>query len=395
MTASTMGETGVAVTALEKAAAAPVEFPGKSDIKARLALLKPAAGQEPGAESLKALLEANPGDVLLHIRMAEACEKANDFPGADAAWQNALTRNPKLALAATSLARLNMGPLKNHTRALTFAGEAYRLAPGAEAAGILGALLYQERDYAKAYQLLKESSLAPVPGAAVLCNFAWAAYSQSRVDEAREAMQKVLKAESDSARAAEATQFLALTTPQPSPQELPALSSAAEGMLGRDPNHVPALMVRAAGQATDGKNTDAADSLKKVLGIFPDFAPAQQALAALCAADPEQREKGYDLALKARDTLSKVGQQPADLARTLAVLSFYGKKYTMAVELFKEAPPTGPREAEELFCYGMALWNTGQKADAQTKLQAALAMQRLPEALATEANKILAEPAEE
>lgn len=299
-----------------------------------------------------------------------------------------------MAMAATGLARLNMGPLKNHTRALSFAEEAYKIAPGAETAGLLGTLHFGERNYLKAYQQLKESSLAPAPGAPVLYSLAWAAYSQSRVGEAREAMQQFLKLDKDSPRGAEAVQFLAFTAPDPSPQDLTAMASTATGILGKDPDYVPALMVQAL-LATNGKDAGATGILNRILGIFPDFAPAQQELASLCVDDPDQRAKGYDLALKARDTLGKLGIQSADLARTLAVLSFYRQKFDSTVELFKEAPPTGPREAEELYCLGMALWNTNKKAEARTKLQGALATQRLPETLAAEANKILAEPAEE
>ncbi|HEX2750119.1 MAG TPA: tetratricopeptide repeat protein, partial [Verrucomicrobiales bacterium] len=204
MAASMMGRKELAADALEKAAAAPADFPGKAEIKGRLALLKPAGGQAPGVESLTTLLKAQPKDVLILILLAEAREKQNQVKEAAAAWEDALLANPKLSVASLNLVRLYSGPLKDPVRALKLAQDTYSAEPSPESAGVLGILLYEGNDYAKAYPLLKTGAEFPKASPPVFYALAWAAYSQSRVSDATAAMQQFLKMETGTPRAEKA-----------------------------------------------------------------------------------------------------------------------------------------------------------------------------------------------
>jgi hypothetical protein len=192
--------------------------------------------------------------------------------------------------------------------------------------------------------------------------------------------------ETGTPRAEKAGQFVALTEQETQNEE--ARGSLANTVLSGDPNHAPALMVRAARMVKEGKTKAAIDDLSNVLKQFQDFAPAQQELAALYSLDKDRRAEGFALAIKARTTLENLAVKPPDLARTLAVLSFYKGEYSFAVSLFKEAPPAGPHEAEQNYCLGMAFWNLKQEGPARDALNKALQSGKLPEDLAAEAKKI-------
>src|SRR5947199_10684068 len=131
MTAYMMGQTDLARVALQKAASAAKDFPGKEESKRRLALL--ANGTNASAElsisQLEAMTKEQPNDVISQMRLAEAYEKQRAWDKAAAAFDQTFKLNPKLAPATTKPAQLYAGPLQNKEKALGYAKKPRQLAP--------------------------------------------------------------------------------------------------------------------------------------------------------------------------------------------------------------------------------------------------------------------------
>ena len=195
MTAYMMGQTDLARVALQKAASAAKDFPGKDESKRRLALLESGTGASPelSISQLEAMTKEQPNDVIAQMRLGEAYEKQGAADKAAAAFEQALKLNPKLASAVTKLAQLNAGPLQNKEKALAYAKKARELAPAdPQVAGILGKVAYQSGNFTWSYSLLQEAARQRQNDPSILHDLAWAAYSLGKVNEARDAMQKVL-----------------------------------------------------------------------------------------------------------------------------------------------------------------------------------------------------------
>jgi tetratricopeptide (TPR) repeat protein len=389
MTAYMMGQTDLARVALRKAASAAKDFEGKEEGKRRLALLesRTAASPELSIAQLEAMTKEQPNDIISQIRLGEAYEKQGASDKAAGAFEQALKLNPKLATAVVKLAQLNAGPLRNREKALAYAKKARELAPAdPQVAGILGKVAYESGNFSWSYSLLQEAVRQRQNDPSLLHDLAWAAYSLGKVNEARDAMQKIVTAGSHSTEAADATKFLALTALDENPKELMAAETQVHNELKSNPQYLPALMAQAALDAQRGQIKPATEMYGDILRRLPDFAPAQKHLAALYAQDPSNVAAAYDLATKARKTLP----DDPELAEVLGRLSYEKKEYPRAIQLLQESARKRPLDADSLFYLGMSQLQARQKAKAQGVLNQAL-VAGLHEPHATEAKRALAD----
>ncbi len=293
--------------------------------------------------------------------------------------------NPKLIAAVTKLAQLNAGPLRNKDKALAYAKKARELAPtDPQVAGILGKVAYDSGNFTWSYSLLQESVRQRANDPSILHNLAWAAYSLGKVNEARDAMQKVLTNNPDSSQVADAKKFLALTALEENPKELMAAEIDLQKELRANPEYVPALMAQAALHTQHGQIKPATEMYNDILGRLADFAPAQKRLATLYAQDPSKVAAAYDLATKARKTLP----DDPELSELLGQLSYDKKEYPRAIQLFQESARKRPLDANSLFYLGMSQLQARQKAEARGVLNQAL-VAGLQEPLASEAKRAL------
>src|SRR5205809_3061073 len=389
MTAYMVGQTDLAKVALRKAADSDKDFPGKDESKRRLASLESGKGASPelSVSQLEAMTKAQPNDVVSQMRLGEAYEKQGAPDKAAAAYEQAFKINPKLPTAAIRLAELYAGPLQNKEKALAYAKKARELSPSdPQVAGILGRVAYQSGNFSWSYSLLQEAARQRQNDASVLYDLAWAAYSLGKVNEARDAMQKVVTAEGDAPQAADAKKFLALTVLDENPKELMAAEGELQKELQSNPEYVPALMDQAALLAQRGDAKAATETYSNILRRLPDFAPAQKRLAALYAQDPSKVAAAYDLATKARKTLP----DDPELSELLGRLSYEKKEYPRAIQLLQESARKRPLDADSLFYLGMSQLQASQKAEARGVLNQAL-VAGLQEPLATEAKRALAD----
>jgi tetratricopeptide (TPR) repeat protein len=389
MTAYMMGQTDVAKAAFRKAAASDKDFPGKDESKRRLASLDSgkAASPQLSVSQLEAMTKAQPNDLISQIRLGEACEKQGAWDKAAAAFEQAEKLNPNLASTVIKLAQLNAGPLQNKEKALTYAKKARQLATAdPQVAAILGKVAYESGNFSWSYSLLQEAIRQRPNDPSLLRDLAWAAYSVGKVNEARDAMQKAVATDSNSAAADDAKKFLAFTALEGNPKELLSADNEVQKELKSNPQYVPALLAQAALDVQRSQAKPATDIYANILRQFPDFAPAQKHLAALYAQEPSTIGAAYDLATKARKTLT----DDPELAELLGRLSYGKKEYPRAVQLLQDSARKRPLDADSLFYLGMSQLQTRQKTEAQGVLNQAL-VAGLHEPLAGEAKRALAD----
>ncbi len=389
MTAYMMGQTDLARVALQKAASAAKDFPGKEESKRRLALLKSGVGVSPelSTSQLEGMTKEQPNDVISQMRLGEAYEKQGASDKAAAAFEQVAKLNPRLAAAITKLAQLYAGPLHNKEKALTYAKKARELTSGdPQVTSILGKVAYQSGNLAWSYSLLQEAARQRQNDSPILHDLAWAAYGLGKVNEARDAMQKVLTNSPDSFQGADAKKFLALTELNENPKKLMAAEAEVQKERMSDPEYLPALMAQAALDEQRGQIKPATQIYTGILGRLPDFAPAQKGLATLYAQDPSATATAYDLAAKARQALP----DDVELAELLGQLSYEKKEYQRAIQLLQESARTKSLNANSLFYLGMSQLQIRQKTEAQGVLNQAL-LAGLQEPFATEARRALAD----
>jgi tetratricopeptide (TPR) repeat protein len=393
MTAYMMGQTDVAKVALKKAASAANNFPGKEESKRRLSLLETgtSASAELSISKLEAMTKEHPNDPVSQMLLGEGYEKQGESDKAAAAFEQAVKLNPNLASGVTKLARLYAGPLRNKEKALAYAKKARELAPGdPQITALLGKVAYDSGNFAWSYNLLQEAARLRQNDPALLSDMAWSAYSLGRVKEARDAMQKVLTNNPHPTHAADAQKFLVLTALSENPKDLAAAEAEIQKELKSDPEFVPALMAQALLDTKQGQIKRATETYDNILRRWPEFALAQKRLAALYAQDPSTLAAAYNLAAKARKTLS----DDPGLTELMGRLSYEKKEYPRAVQLLQESARQRPLDANSLFYLGMSQLQARQTEEARGALNQALAG-GLQEPLATEAKRALADSQKE
>src|SRR5438270_2193515 len=215
-----MGRLDEARAVLGKAVAALGDFPGKDEAKSRLALLS--QGGDLSIPDLEKFAKEKSNDPVTLMRLGAAYAKAGTADKAAQAYEQALQANPKLLEAALSLAQLNTGPLKNNAKALEYAKKARALAPAdVHVTATAGHIAYQAGNFPWAYSLLQESSRGLPDDVGVARDFAWAAYSTGKTNEAQEAMRRVVNGPAASLERGEAVLFLSMA-PLDSDDTIPA-----------------------------------------------------------------------------------------------------------------------------------------------------------------------------
>ena len=220
--------------------------------------------------------------MVSRLKLAALIEKAGRHADAAAHYAQALEKNPNLYPAISRLAHLHAGPLDDPEKAYQYARQASEFMPNdVRIVVILAKLAFRGGEHERA-DVLYQNSLPKItddPGLKIQA--AWAAYSMARLDDAGKLMQAALTAATEPAQRAEAELFLNFQKADPA-------SGLIEGTLAANAAYVPALMARAA--LTGGKDPKAAlADYEKVLGIFPKFTPASEAIARIRKAEEEQQ----------------------------------------------------------------------------------------------------------
>jgi len=217
-------------------------------------------------------------------------------------------------------------------------------------------------------------------------DFAWAAYSAGKTNEAREAMRRVVNGPAAAPERGEAALFLSMA-PLDSDEAIPGnAENEVTKALAAQPDYVPALMAKAAIRLQKGDTAEASAIYSGILQKWPDFPPAQKRLASIYANEPANAGKAYELASKARRSLA----DDPELAKTLGTLSFQRKEYARAVQFLQESETKKALDGKSLFFLGMAQVQLGHKAEAKEILDRALAS-GIPDDLTQKAQRVISE----
>ena len=371
-----MGNSDEAAAGLEQALSIDAPFPEKSAAEQSLATLR---SEEVDLAILEQRVRENPDDVVVLLQYARGLSQTGRFDDVLAAYDKALAANPDLEVAHLGRADLFADHLDDPAKALEAASQARRVAPSsALALAALGRAHFQNGNHEEAYGLLVDASSNTGAEADLLEDFAWAAYSLGRIDEARTAMERAV--ERGLTDTDEATEFLSLTSPER--LQNPETRTLAETVLTRHADHVPALMLLADSQ--EQSEEDAEQGYLKILALYPKFDMARKALAARYLNDPARIDEAEALVNEARRRLPN----DTDLTGMLGMINFRNSNHEAASQFLMEVATQRSLSAAELHAMGMSQAALKQNENARASLTQALEA-GLPEPEATAAKNAL------
>ncbi len=402
MTQYMLGQEPLARTALQRALELDKNLAGKDEAQSCLAILGIDVESTGARAILEKALSARPDDPVALVRLAAVHERAGKPDLAIKAYQSALQASPANAKATVGLAQLYFAQ-KDTAKALELAKTARKLAPDdPEAAQTLGRLEYRLGEYQWAASLLQEAVQRRSDDPDLLFDEALALYSVGRVTDATSALHHALNNGTDSTgspqagstgspqalriftHADEARRMLDLIALAANPPAAMKESARIESLLKSEPEYVPALMASGTVKEQQSEAGAARQAYEKVLGHFPDFAPAKLRVAILSAAGTGFDQKAFEWALQARTAYPN----DPELAKALGILTYRKGDAASAVALLNESLTDRGSDAELWYYLGRAQLQTKDQAGGKKSLQQALAL-NLKADLAAEAKKTL------
>jgi tetratricopeptide (TPR) repeat protein len=360
-----MGQAPEATANLTKSIAFGTNFLGKANAQKSLGLLSAAEKTTVAdIESLQKKVAENPKDVISHLRLAELLANNGKLEEALSAYQGIYATNPAIVAALVGQARLYGGPLKSPEKALQIATQAREISPSdTKVLATLGLAKLEMGGYDEAYGLLKDASAKLENDSAILYDYARAAYSLGRIQEARIAMARV--AACDQAIAEDAKLFLLMNDADAATQA--GIDATVSQVLNKNPKNVSALMLRGLLETSAGKNPEA--TYLEVLKLHPRFDPARVKLAAIYLTDSAKIDEALVLARTARSSMP----DDSELTRVLAVANYRKNDFKYAAQLFMELANKRPLVANELLMLGVSQFNSKQPENAKQTLDQAVA----------------------
>lgn len=367
-----------AIPVLEKASALPQEFSSKSEIPARIELLK--TPEKFSIEQLSAMGKRTPDDIGVWHRLGEKLRDAGQHKEAAAAFENALKINPQVFPCMVELAMLNAGPLQNTQAAAELSKRALSASPGdAESKLALGKLAYRTKDWTQAYVLLGEASYQ-LKSAATSLTLARSAFALGKIRQATELISTVAKT-APSKEQEEAHRLLAVLDPA-----TPASDVQLREALSRSPDDPVIVMAAAKESQKLGDRAEAGRYFDRALKLLPDSPILQKELAAFYLQDPAKLSVAHDYAAKARRSLP----DDAEVAATFAETSFRREDFGNARLLFEECEKGRPLTPRERYYLAVCHSKLKEPRAAVDAVQAALSG-GLEDPLRGEAQKLLEE----
>ena len=364
------------------------EFAGKEDAKRKLQVLGDGSTTSGArtADALERAVAQDRTDLVALLRLAALYERTGLASKARETAEAALKVNPKAARALLVLALVYAAQPGETQRAVDYAKNARALAPDdPEIAHEAGRLAFQSGQYEWAYSILQDSHRKLTGNPDALFDYAWSAYSVGRVADAEAAMQTALSAGTNFARASEARRFTEIVGLVEIPDRIAAASPTIEATLKAEPGYVPALFVAGLAWERRGDYTQAQRLFEQVLARYPQFTPAARQLALIYSDHVDNVQKGYELAVKAR----QASPEDLELLKALAKLSYRRGDHQYASQLLKDYIQKKAGEAEAYYYLGLCQHQLKQTEAATSSLQQALTLKLNPK-LAEEANRVLA-----
>jgi tetratricopeptide (TPR) repeat protein len=383
-----MDNVEAASVAFERVVALAAASPTAEEARRWLAYLRDDDGapKQLLQQELEDLIRQRPGDLIARVRLGELLEARGATKEAASFYEAALNANPNLTKANLRLARLYLGPLHDLDKALELAKKARELDPNdPQIARTLGKIAYLGGNMTWARDLLSESArLLPKDGS-VAYDLAWAQYGSGKIAEARESMRHVIECKATLDETSDARRFLALTDPAAQRNDIVQIVVSGDKTLAIS-DYVPAMVLEAAKRREAGDLSGTVEIYQRVLERFPEFAPAQKALAAIYMQDVSKTSQAYELAVKARQTLS----DDVELAQLLGELCYRQGEYRYAIQLFEERVRAKSLSGRTFFFLGMCQLQLGEYRKSRDALKRGLEL-GLAEPFVSDAHRALAQ----
>ena len=357
--------------ALQQAWQSSTNFPGRDECQRCLSILdlKPATADAAARTMLEKRISEKADDPVALVRLARIYQRDGNSDKAITAYEAILQALPKNLEAMINLTRLYAA--KDTKKAYEMAKSANKLAPyNPEVSHALGRLAFLSGDYQLAASLLQQTLQTQPNDAALLFDYAQAAYSVGKISEAQTALQTVLNLNPPAVQAGQARRMFELIGLAAVPAQAAAASSRIAEILKAEPDDAPALMAQAVASEAKADTAGAAQAYEKILNHYPDFSPAQKQLARLYAADPAKADRAYALAAKAREVYH---DDPA-LGKIMGVILVQRGDYSHAVSLLKASAAKMNSDAELFYYLGTAQFHLKNRTESKASLQQALAL---------------------
>ena len=381
---------GAALASLQRAAESKVDFPDKDLAARHLEVLKidPSKAGPDAMQKLQDMMQRDPEDPILLIRLAYLQEQLGEIPKAVESLKKLLSLNPENWPAMMRLARIYADHLNDLREGLDWAKSAHSLAPhDGGAAALLGELVFRTGDFPWSLSLLDDAAGQSPDDASISYHLALADYAVGRATAADAAMEKAVKAGDALPEIVQARQFLTLRAAAKDLSKAEGASALVKQILAKDANNVPALMVLAAIAQRQGATKEAEKIWQKVLSIYPLFAPAQRELAIMYSQSQsgEDQDKAYELGQKAKASLP----DDEELTKTLGLLAYRHNDWKRSLLYLLEGSEKSTNDSIVQFCLGMDYDRLKKRSESTNALQNALTL-GLPANLAGQARSVLA-----
>ncbi len=359
------------------------EFPWRPDCQLALKLLEinPQTADVAARQLLEQRLSKIPNDPVALTRLAGIYARDGQVDKSLATYQKILDMFPSHLPTTLNMARLYAG--KDLGKASQLAKDAYKLAPyDLTVQHLLGQLAYATKDFKMSANVLQEAAKQPAANAQLFSDLARADFAVGKISDAQSAWNKSLELNPAPPLATDCRQMLELADRLTSSAPAAVDASKLAEILKKSPECLPALAVQSA-QA--GEPAAAIAGYEKILSLFPDFAPAQKALALLYLKDTTKRNRAYELANLARNFYPN----DVSLTKTLGIIQYDKGDYLRATSLLKQAAISLSNDPEVFYYLGAAQFETKDRAASKSSLQRSLEL-KLSEPLAEAARKLLA-----
>jgi tetratricopeptide (TPR) repeat protein len=380
-----MGAPDEARVAFKNATTGPLDSPEKEEAKRWLAYIDDDTGaaNQLSAAELQALLRQRPDDVIARTRLGSLYEKQGEISKATEQYEAALSVNPKLTEPMIRLALLYAGPLHDLQKALDLAKTARESNDSPQTIAVVGEVAFRAGQFGWAYSLFQVAARQLPNDPNLLCNFAWAAFALGKTEQAREIIDRA--AEFQRLDLPARGKWLRLVTRS----DLNASSNVeaeVQKALRSNSQDLAAMIALGALRIMRSDTQGAIETYSKVLQDFPNFVPAQNALANLYLSlnDSAKLSEAYDLAMKAHNA----APDDLEVTQVLAEASYRRNEYPYVLELLQEREMGKPLDARALYYVGMSHFRLDH-AESRTYLERALSA-GLKEPLASEAKRTLA-----
>lgn len=334
--------------------------------------------QDKAVRQLEELIAKNPKEERGLMLLGMLQHERQEYKSAQSTYERLLAINPAFVPALNNLAILCAEQLNQPERAYEFAQKARQLLPeDPSIADTLGWILFQQRKYAEALPLLKDSANKFRNNGEVLFHLGMTYYMLTQEAPARTALQAALKTTTQFKGRDEAKQRLDILNRT-------GVNLSENSLLELAQQHPddPFCKMALAELYENQKNVDkAARAYQSILDTNPKAVQALNRMALLYAGPLQDKAKALDFAKRARD----LAPDDPSLAATYGQMAYLNGDFVLAYNLLRESAAGLTNRADVLHQFGWAAYSVGREAEGVAAMERSMALR--PEAATAESIK--------